>query len=148
MPDISEPVLQLLLAATVAGPLVGAVAALLPAPPGLKGKSPDQAVLRHGVLVTGVILLLTLALAAGFDHSRPSVMQASTDISWIPALDIRLHLGVDGISLPLLVLTALLTFLCALYSYFRPPPGPRRRRSSRCCSCWRPARSPPSPSST
>ncbi|MEU2593960.1 hypothetical protein ABZ630_24860, partial [Streptomyces albidoflavus] len=27
----------------------------------------------HGVLVTGVILLLTLALAAGFDHSRPSV---------------------------------------------------------------------------
>ncbi|MEV5213264.1 NADH-quinone oxidoreductase subunit M [Streptomyces albidoflavus] len=123
MPDISEPVLQLLLAATVAGPLVGAVAALLPAPPGLKGKNPDQAVLRHGVLVTGVILLLTLALAAGFDHSRPSVMQASTDISWIPALDIRLHLGVDGISLPLLVLTALLTFLCALYSYFRPPTG-------------------------
>ncbi|NEE39181.1 NADH-quinone oxidoreductase subunit M, partial [Streptomyces sp. SID7982] len=30
----------------------------------------------------------------------------------------------DGISLPLLVLTALLTFLCALYSYFKLPAGP------------------------
>ena len=51
-------------------------------------------------------------------------MQATTDISWIPALDMRIHLGVDGISLPLLVLTALLTFLCALYTYFKMPAGP------------------------
>ncbi|RSS34541.1 NuoM family protein [Streptomyces sp. WAC08241] len=116
--------MQFLLALIVAGPLLGAVAALLPAPPGLKGKSPDQAVLRHGVTVTGVILLATLVLAAGFDHDHPSTMQATTDIRWIRALDVRIHLGVDGISLPLLVLTALLCFLCALHSYFKPPAGP------------------------
>ena len=76
-------------------------------------------------------------------------MQATTDISWIPALDIRIHLGIDGISLPLLVLTALLTFLCALYSYFKHARRARpRRHSSRCCSSSRPAPSPPSPSST
>ncbi|WP_411077038.1 complex I subunit 4 family protein [Streptomyces sp. cmx-10-25] len=124
MIDISESVMQFLLALIVAGPLLGAAAALLPAPPGLKGSSPDQAVLRHGVTVTGVILLATLVLAAGFDHDHPSRMQATTDISWIRALDVRVHLGVDGISLPLLVLTALLSFLCALHSYFKPPAGP------------------------
>ncbi|WP_416972435.1 NADH-quinone oxidoreductase subunit M [Streptomyces sp. 4F14] len=124
MIGINESVMQFLLAFTVAGPLLGAVAALLPAPPGLKGKSPDQAVLRHGVTVTGVILAAAITLALGFDHGHPSTMQASTDISWIPALDVRVHLGIDGISLPLLVLTALLTFLCALYSYFKPPAGP------------------------
>ncbi|WP_093483824.1 MULTISPECIES: NuoM family protein [unclassified Streptomyces] len=116
--------MQLLLAGLVVLPLVGALAALLPAPPGLRGKNPDQAVLRHGVTVTGVVLAAAIALAAGFDHGHPARMQATTDISWIPALGIRIHLGVDGISLPLLVLTALLTFLCALYSYYRMPTGP------------------------
>ncbi|MEV4442231.1 NADH-quinone oxidoreductase subunit M [Streptomyces sp. NPDC049577] len=116
--------MQSLLAAIVLLPLLGAVAALLPAPPGLKGRGPDQAVLRHGVTVTGVVLALSVALAAGFDHDHPARMQATTDIGWIPAIGARIHLGVDGVSLPLLVLTALLTFLCALYSYFRRPDGP------------------------
>ncbi|MEZ0160182.1 complex I subunit 4 family protein [Streptomyces griseorubens] len=124
MIDINESVMQVLLALTVVGPLLGAAAALLPAPPGLKGKSPEQAVLRHGVTVTGVILLAAVVLALGFDHDHPSTMQATTDISWIPALDVRIHLGIDGISLPLLVLTALLAFLSALHSYFKPPAGP------------------------
>ncbi|MEW1900203.1 NADH-quinone oxidoreductase subunit M [Streptomyces sp. NPDC086147] len=116
--------MQFLLVLIVAGPLLGAVAALLPAPPGLKGKSPDQAVLRHGVTVTGAILLAAIVLALGFDHDHPSRTQATTDIGWIRALDVRIHLGVDGISLPLLVLTALLGFLCALHSYFKTPSGP------------------------
>ncbi|MFJ9429239.1 NuoM family protein [Streptomyces sp. NPDC101490] len=116
--------MQFLLVAIVAGPLVGAAAAFLPAPPGLKGKSPEQAVLRHGVTVTGAVLLAAIVLVLGFDHDQPSRMQATTDISWIRALDVRVHLGVDGISLPLLVLTALLAFLCALYSYYKMPEGP------------------------
>ncbi|WP_235978238.1 complex I subunit 4 family protein [Streptomyces lycii] len=121
---LSDTVMQYLLAAIVVLPLLGSAAALLPAPPGLRGRNPEQAVLRHGVTVTGVILALAVALAAGFDHDDPARMQATTDISWIPALGTRIHLGTDGVSLPLLVLTALLTFLCALHSYFRPPEGP------------------------
>ncbi|MGW9495379.1 complex I subunit 4 family protein [Streptomyces prasinus] len=124
MIDISESVMQFLLAFLLVGPLLGAAAALLPAPPGLRGKSPDQAVLRHGVTVTGAVLVAAIVLALGFDHDQPSKMQATTDISWIPALDVRIHLGTDGISLPLLVLTALLTFLSALHTYFKPPAGP------------------------
>ncbi|WP_420882402.1 complex I subunit 4 family protein [Streptomyces barkulensis] len=117
--------MRLLLAAVVVLPLLGAAAALLPAPPGLRGRSPEQAVLRHGVTVTGAVLAATAVLALGFDHDRPGTVQAETDIAWIPALGVRVHLGTDGVSLPLLVLTALLTFLCALYSYHRPPEGPR-----------------------
>ncbi|WP_063736703.1 complex I subunit 4 family protein [Streptomyces sp. RTd22] len=120
---MNHTVLQYLLAAVVVLPLLGSVAALFPAPPGLRGRDPEQAVLRHGVTVTGAVLAAAIALAAGFDHGRPGAMQAQTDISWIPALDIRIHLGVDGVSLPLLVLTALLTFLCALYSYYKVPAG-------------------------
>ncbi|WP_181766381.1 complex I subunit 4 family protein [Streptomyces albidus (ex Kaewkla and Franco 2022)] len=109
--------MQALLAAVLVIPLAGAAAALLPAPPGLKGRDPGQAVLRHGVTVTGVVLAAAVVLAVGFDTDRPGVMQAESNVSWIPSLGIRIHLGVDGVSLPLVVLTALLTFLCALYSY-------------------------------
>ncbi|MEU1942054.1 NADH-quinone oxidoreductase subunit M [Streptomyces sp. NPDC020125] len=124
---MNHTVQQLLLAALVVLPLLGSAAALLPAPPGLRGRGPDQAVLRHGVTVTAVVLAAAIALAAGFDHDHPARMQAQTDIGWIPALDIRIHLGVDGVSLPLLVLTALLTFLSALYAYFNRPAGPSPR---------------------
>ncbi|GAA1916040.1 NADH-quinone oxidoreductase subunit M [Streptomyces sodiiphilus] len=124
MISLNDTVLQLVLVAVVVLPLLGAGAALLPAPPGLRGSGPEQAVLRHGVTVTGAVLAGALLLAAAFDHDDPARMQAASDISWIPALGIRLHFGVDGISLPLVVLTALLTFLCALYSYFRMPKGP------------------------
>lgn len=124
MLPLNDTAMALLLAAVVVLPLLGAAAALLPAPPGLRGSGPEQAVLRHGVTVTGVVLVAALLLALGFDHDHPATVQAETDVSWIPALDIRVHLGIDGISLPLLVLTALLTFLCALHSYFRMPEGP------------------------
>jgi len=121
---VNHTALQYLLAAILVLPLLGSVGALLPAPPGLRGRGPDQAVLRHGVTVTGAVLVLSIVLAAGFDHGHPGRMQATTDLDWIPALRVHLHLGVDSISLPLIVLTALLTFLCALYSYFAMPKGP------------------------
>jgi NADH-quinone oxidoreductase subunit M len=123
VPTLPQTALQFLLAAVVALPLLGSVAALFPAPPRLRGRSPEQALLRHGAVVTGAVFAAAAALAVGFDHDHPGRMQAQTDLPWIPALGIHLHLGVDGISLPLILLTALLTFLCALYSCFRRPRG-------------------------
>lgn len=117
MINVSNTVMQALLVAVVLLPLAGAAAAVLPPPPGLKGRDPGQAVLRHGVTVTGAVLAASVVLALGFDTDRPGTMQAESDVAWIASLGIRLHLGIDGVSLPLLVLTALLTFLCALHSY-------------------------------
>ncbi|MFD4910319.1 complex I subunit 4 family protein [Kitasatospora purpeofusca] len=103
-------------------PLLGAALTLAP----VFGPDPaaaDRRALRFGTVLTGAVLLLTVVLAAGFDHDEPARMQATTDVAWIPAIGVRLHLGVDGVSLPLLVLTSLLTFLCALYSERRLPSG-------------------------
>ena len=73
---MNDTALQYVLAAIVVLPLLGAVGALLPPPPGLRGRGPDQAVLRHGVTVTGAVLVLAIVLAAGFDHDHPATMQA------------------------------------------------------------------------
>src|SRR5207247_10835615 len=51
-------------------------------------------------------------------------LQFQMNASWISALHIRYHVGVDGIDLPLLELTLLLSFLCAVYTYrILPSPG-------------------------
>lgn len=76
---------------------------------------PQRHALPFGAAVSGLTLLDALALGASFDYSAPARMQAELDWLWVPALGIRLHLGVDGVSLPLVVLTALLTALCHLY---------------------------------
>ncbi|MFE6871902.1 NuoM family protein [Kitasatospora sp. NPDC057692] len=103
-------------------PLLGAALTLAPVF-GADPAAADRRALRFSSVLTGAVLVLTVVLAAGFDHDEPARMQATTDVSWIPAVGVRLHLGVDGVSLPLIVLTSLLTFLCALYSERRLPSG-------------------------
>jgi NADH-quinone oxidoreductase subunit M len=68
-----------------------------------------------GLLASGGALVLAVLVAATFDYGRPRRMERVTDLSWAPAIGLRFHVGVDGISLPLVVLTALLTFLCLAY---------------------------------
>ncbi|OPG13597.1 NuoM family protein [Microbispora sp. GKU 823] len=103
--------------ALVAVPLLGAVVSAVPA-------VRDRAV-AWGIAVSAVVLVLAVALAAVFDHARPAGMQLQTDRPWIPGLGLRFHLGVDGVSLPLVVLTALLTFLCFVHLAGHPPAGGR-----------------------
>ncbi|KAB8180525.1 complex I subunit 4 family protein [Microbispora catharanthi] len=103
--------------ALVGVPLLGVVVAAVPA-------VRDRAV-AWGIVVSAVVLVLAVALAAAFDHARPADMQLQTDRPWIPGLGLRFHLGVDGVSLPLVVLTALLTFLCFVHLAGHPPAGGR-----------------------
>ncbi len=49
------------------------------------------------------------------------------DVAWVPGLDLRFHLGVDGISYPLVVLTTLLTLLCCGYTLWSVPGAGRGR---------------------
>ncbi|OGB90655.1 hypothetical protein A2625_04435 [candidate division WOR-1 bacterium RIFCSPHIGHO2_01_FULL_53_15] len=59
--------------------------------------------------LTGILWYLFDRGAAGFQFQE--VFQ------WLPTLGIKYHLGIDGISLPMLVLTALLTTLSLIYSW-------------------------------
>ena len=76
------------------------------------------------IALSAVVLALAVGAAVSFDRSRAGSVQFAVDHSWIPQLGIRFHIGVDGLSLPLVVLTALLTLLCCIYSSRSlPEPG-------------------------
>jgi len=66
--------------------------------------------------VSAVGFLLSLAILVGYDWAARG-LQFEVNAEWIPAIGARYHVGIDGISLPLFVLSYLLTFLCAIYSY-------------------------------
>jgi NADH-quinone oxidoreductase subunit M len=83
----------------------------------------DALAARLGAVVSGIVLVVALATAVIFDYGRAGHMQMQTDVVWAAGIDVHLHLGVDGVSLPLVVLTALLTFLCLLYSVRVMPDG-------------------------
>ncbi|AEV81643.1 NADH-quinone oxidoreductase subunit M [Actinoplanes sp. SE50] len=53
----------------------------------------------------------------------PLMPWVNLDLPWVPALGLRFHLGVDGVSYPLIVLTGLLTLLCCAYTVRKVPRG-------------------------
>ncbi len=97
-------------------PLVGGIALLFLPKEGLS-------VIRWTALgVAGVNLLLALILLLGYSQSNVSASFTGTflfteKLTWISSLGINYSLGVDGISVLLVVLTALLTPICILASF-------------------------------
>lgn len=72
----------------------------------LRGQRPD--VIRRVSLAFGLVALaLAIVLSVAFDPSQEG-MQFVIQRDWIPAVGVHYHLGVDGISLPLVVLTTLI----------------------------------------
>jgi len=68
------------------------------------------------VAVSGLVLLLSLVLFLKFDFSREG-FQFVTKLSWIPPLGISYHLGVDGMAVSLILMTALLFFTVFVWSW-------------------------------
>ncbi|MBI3323675.1 MAG: NADH-quinone oxidoreductase subunit M [Candidatus Omnitrophica bacterium] len=66
-------------------------------------------------LITGLVCLMSLALLWAFRSGSPAI-QFEEHAQWIPQLNIAYHLGVDGLSMPMVVLTGLLSFLACLAS--------------------------------
>jgi NADH-quinone oxidoreductase subunit M len=100
-------------------PLLGAaVLWALPVTPG------ERVAAAFGSVVSGVVLVGSLVLWFGSSSGQATrsglpgqaLPRAETDAAWIPALNVRFHVGVDAVSVPLITLTALLVFLCCLYS--------------------------------
>jgi NADH-quinone oxidoreductase subunit M len=65
-------------------------------------------------------LVLTLVVAVGFDPAHHGY-QFEQNVSWIPQFGVSYHLGVDGVSLWLLVLNALLTVIAVFATDRRMP---------------------------
>ncbi|MDR7554374.1 MAG: NADH-quinone oxidoreductase subunit M [Armatimonadota bacterium] len=99
-----------LLTTTVFLPLLGGLVLLL-IPKG------GEESMRWVALVTALLtFLVSVYLLVPFEVGRAG-MQLETVVPWIPAAGINYHLGVDGLSLPLLILTTLLTLLSIVYSW-------------------------------
>lgn len=65
---------------------------------------------------SGAALALGLVVAFVFDWHRTG-LQLEIQVPWIPGLGASYHLGIDGLSLPLVLLSLLLTLLSLLFSY-------------------------------
>src|SRR3989344_2025608 len=68
------------------------------------------------VVFSGLSFLVSLQILRVFDPAT-SALQLAEKSSWIPYFGINYHLGVDGLSLPLLVLTTLLSLLSIIASF-------------------------------
>ncbi len=70
-------------------------------------------------LFTAVPLLISVIAFLNFDKSAgmAGVFQFQEKISWIPAINANFHLGVDGLSLPMVVLTAFLGLMVVFISW-------------------------------
>jgi NADH-quinone oxidoreductase subunit M len=111
-----------LLNLAVALPLAGCLGlALLPAATGRRWAP------TVGLAVSGLTLVVVVWVAAVFDRAAGSQVQLLTDVEWAPALGLSWRLGVDGLSLPFVVLAALLVFCCLLYTVRVRPDGGRLR---------------------
>jgi len=87
----------------------------------------DRLATRIALVASAATLGIAVAVAARFPYGHASRFADSVDKQWLPGVDVRFHLGVDGISLPLVLLTALLTLLCVVYTISVVPEGGRLR---------------------
>jgi len=94
-----------LLSLTLWTPIIGGLTVLFT---GDKGDT--QGVRRLALVVSIITFLLSLGLYTGFDSTTAS-MQFVEKHEWISAFKIHYHLGVDGISMPLIILTTFTTIL-------------------------------------
>jgi NADH-quinone oxidoreductase subunit M len=100
-------------------PLVGAIV-LAALPSRVAGDNLSRTI---AYLFSGIPLIVVVAIAMGFDWGA-AAMQFRVDLTWIPTINARYHIGLDGISMPLFMLTFLVTFLCVIYStQWMPKPG-------------------------
>src|SRR5687767_531420 len=99
-------------------PIVGAIVLLfLP-------NSQEKLLKATGTLFAAAALVVGVIVALRFDYGASGEMQLGVDTSWIPQINSRYIVGIDGISLPLFVLSLLVSLLCMIYLWWHvPSPG-------------------------
>jgi NADH-quinone oxidoreductase subunit M len=90
-------------------PLLGMLVVLL------LPRAEAKAIRLVSLIATGATMAVAFQLLLAFQPNTAAV-QFEEKLAWIPQLNITYHLGVDGLSLPMIVLTGLLGFLACLAS--------------------------------
>ena len=100
-------------------PLLGAIIVLL-----IPG-SQEKLIKNFSIVISLVPLVLSLMLWSFYNDSGDYF--AVEDFPWIPAIGVRYHMGVDGLSLPLVALTLIIFALGPLQPH--PDFAPKGARS-------------------
>lgn len=79
-------------------------------------KSNKSLVKIIAALFTGLQLVLAIWIYMGFDQST-SQIQFREQYHWIPSFNIEYFMGIDGLSVPMVLLTAFLSFICIFASW-------------------------------
>ena len=98
-----------MLSAIVFMPLIGALLI------GVAGRTGP--VVRGIALATGIVNLALALVLFGRFSTADADFQWVESVDWIPALNIQYLMGVDGLSVPLVLLTALLGLVAILASW-------------------------------
>ena len=77
---------------------------------------PEKIARPSALLISGATFLLSTQLYALFDKTKGAVFskegtQFELKLPWVETFNINYHVGVDGISMPLIVLTTFITLL-------------------------------------
>jgi NADH-quinone oxidoreductase subunit M len=90
-------------------------------------KTQERALKLTTLATTSATLAVGVAMLARFDYDRTGALQFQVNKPWIDVIHSRYHMGVDGISLPLLVMTMLITVGCVVYTWdhFPDPRTPK-----------------------
>ena len=111
------------LTVTVFLPVVGAL--LL----GFIKRDNEDALKRTALAVTVLAFLASVGVVVGFDFgaSGYNTYQYEVNEPWIGAINADYHVGIDGISLPLLVLSTFIMVLAVIYSWnhWEEPKNPK-----------------------
>src|SRR5213080_2760475 len=116
---MDHPTTSLLLTWITFLPLIGAALILpvlgLRASGALTKRAADQASRVITLVASGLTLLFALVLWKLYDPSNPG-LQFVQHVRWIPAYNIEYFVGVDGISITLVILSALISFIATIAS--------------------------------
>jgi NADH-quinone oxidoreductase subunit M len=109
------------LTAAVFAPMAGAVLLML------VPRESEATLKLVALATTAVTAAVGVYLLFQFDYQHSRTLQFGTNRNWIEVINSRYHLGIDGISLPLLILSMFITLLCVVYSWdhFPEPHNPK-----------------------
>ena len=97
-------------------PVIGAILMLPVA--NLYGKENSHYYKWIALVATGVQFILTCVLYLKFDPIHTIANSPFTvQVDWISHFNIQYFLGVDGLSMPMVLLTGLLSFICIISSW-------------------------------
>ena len=101
----------MLLSLMIFVPLLGMIVVLL------LPRESEELIKRVALAFTLVPLIIAVYLFISYDRSTAGTQYVHGPVNWIAAFNIQYHIGIDGLSVTLLLLTALLGPICVLASW-------------------------------